>query len=43
MKIKTDREAIDKMNDIIRALRKHDYPVLVEQLDEIRQWLGRNE
>lgn len=42
MEILTTRNAVDQLNLIIRILRQHDYPELIKQLDEIRQFLGRD-
>ena len=50
MKIETDREAIDILNDVIRAIYKgalsdtgEEAAYLGDELDKVRQWLGRNE
>jgi len=42
MAFATNQDAIDKLSMIILMLRKFGYPELAEQLDEIRQWMGRD-
>lgn len=42
--VKTNRDAIDALNIIILTLRQFNMSeTLIEQLDEIRQFLGRDE
>lgn len=43
MKIETERDAIDALNILIRTLREFEMSeTLIDQLDEIRQFLGRD-
>lgn len=44
MKIETERDAINALNILIRTLREFEMSeTLIDQLDEIRQFLGRDE
>ena len=40
--IESTREAIDYLNGAIRILHKYNHNVLAAQLDDIRQFIGRD-